>query len=229
MKKSLFVAGITVFLVVLSFEARADDEDNVEETKKSDHSRQTYLKAGLVHTETCIENFSVVVNGLSIDLETYFNKNHLGLSGWSVGYRKDNLEFIDFGHLFNFSVFRTASISVVDLKVGGGVEWGIASTNYSKTRFSYNDSGLAEYEHLFLIKNSEVPFLKPSNDGTLYPFMELSLLKRNRRFLVEAGVRGNIQKFGFDRYRLDGDKLDFVSGDKTRVVPAAFVKLGIAF
>ena len=31
MKKSLFVAGITVFLVVLSFEARADDEDNVEE------------------------------------------------------------------------------------------------------------------------------------------------------------------------------------------------------
>src|SRR3990167_9895384 len=93
--------------------------------RASDHNHQTFLKIGLVHTESEIKGFNVTINGLSIDLETYFNKNHLGFSGWFVGYRKDDIRRADFGHFLNSGIFRKADISVVDLKFGGGIEWGI--------------------------------------------------------------------------------------------------------
>ncbi|MDP3697729.1 MAG: hypothetical protein Q8R55_07020 [Candidatus Taylorbacteria bacterium] len=210
-----------------AFQLEAQDGKKIGGAVQPDHDHQTYLKGGLVHTESEMEGFNIIVNGLSVDLETYFNRNHIGLSGWFVGYRKDNIRFADFGHLLNAGVFRTINTPVADMKLAGGLEWGVTSPNYNRTRFSYEDDRLVSYEHLFLQKNTDIPGLGPAHDSALYPFLEASILKRWEWFLVEAGVRGNVQKFGFDRYRLDGDNVEFVPSDRTRIVPAFFIKFGV--
>lgn len=232
MKKTLCLVAILMLLVPaqkLGAQERAGDgESNTakEKKKKSDHNHQTFLKIGLVHTGSEIEGFNVAVNGLSIDLETYFNKNHLGFSGWFVGYRKDDIRRADLGHLLNSGIFREADVPVVDLKFGGGIEWGMPSLDFSKTRFGYEGGDLVYYEHLFLKHNSGVPKLGPSKDAVLYPFLELSVLKRWTWFLAEGGARWNLQKFGLDKYRLDGDDVTFVSSNRIRMVPALFIKIG---
>lgn len=219
---------ILLTFYMTAFRVEAQDGKKVENIVQPDHNHQTYLKSGLVHTGSEMEGFNIVVNGLSVDLETYFNKNHVGLSGWFVGYRKDDIRFIDFGHLLNGGVFRTVGTPVVDLKVGGGLEWGIISPNFSKTRFNYNNGMLVSYEHLFPHRNTDIPGVGPSHDSAMYPFVEMGFMKKWRLFLVETGVRGSIMRFGFDRYYLDGDNLSFVSSDKRRIIPSVFVKFGVA-
>jgi len=222
MKKNIAVIlSLLTFLATLSVEAQTNKN-------KPDHDHQTYLKAGLVHTDSEIKDFNIIINGLSLDLETHFNKDHIGLSGWFIGYRKDNIRYIDFGQLLNLGTFRTINTPAIGLKFSGGVEWGIISPNFSRTRFNYENDRLVSYEHLFLQKNTDIPNFGPSHDSALYPFVELSFMKRWEQFLVEAGVRGNIQKFGFDKYRLYGDDIEFVASDITRVIPMFFIKIGVA-
>src|SRR3989338_7745855 len=126
MKKFICLATILILPVSVQEIVAQDNYDNdesntvKEEKKKPDHNHQMYLKAGLDHVGTSIEGFDIVVNGLNIELETYFNKNHLGLSGWSVGYRKDDVRQIDFGHFFNLGVFREMAVPMVGFKFGGG-------------------------------------------------------------------------------------------------------------
>ena len=210
-------------------ENQEEQEEKKKTDKKPDHRHQMFLKFGFVHTGSEIESFRIVVNGISVDLETYFNKNHAGFSGWFVGYRKDDTRFADFGHFINFGMFRVIGIPAMDLKISGGLEWGSPSLDFSKTRFSYRNGVLESYENLFLKKNFGVPKTEPSGDAVLYPFAEASILKRWRYILVETGVRGNIQSFGFDRYELAGDSLEFSSRDKTVIVPAVFIKFGLFF
>ncbi|OGN07901.1 MAG: hypothetical protein A2750_00395 [Candidatus Yanofskybacteria bacterium RIFCSPHIGHO2_01_FULL_45_42] len=226
---------LTAFLIFLSCAAvdlgaqtQETQEKKTKETEKNLHGHQIFVKLGLVRTESKIESFRSAVNGISVDLETYFNKRHFWLSGWSVGYKKDDIQFSNFGHLINGSVFGTVGVGVADIKFSGGVEWGMPSANFNKTRFHYGESGLMSYEHLFLQKNSNIPELEPSEDALLYPFAEIVLLKKGKRFLVEAGIRGNIQKFGLDSYFLNGDDLIFVSSSKTIIVPSVFIKFGVA-
>jgi len=242
--KTAAIMLLIFFTTVLRVEAQDDDPVLSEkgEAKKPNHSHQTYLKGGWSHIGTEIEGFDIVVNGLSVDLETYFNsvlagkggavENHFGLSGWFLGYRKDDLTFFDFGHVLNIGVFRTvnipvsAKIPVPVLKIGGGLEWGTISSNFSKTHLSYENGELTSYEHIFPYRNIDIPGSGPSYDSDLYPFVEAGILKRWNRFLVEAGLRGNIQRFGFDKYVLNGDELDFTENQKTKVIYSFFIKFG---
>jgi hypothetical protein len=223
------VVAVTAVLLFFVTAFRLEAQDNGKnESKKPDHDHQTYLKGGLVHTESEMEGFNIVVNGPSVDLETYFNKHHAGLSGWFIGYRKDDLRYSDFGHVLNAGVFSTVGTPAVELKFAGGVEWGVTSLAYNRTRFNYDSDRLVSYEHFFLQKNTDIPALGPSHDSVMYPFVEAGILKRWEWFLVEAGIRGNIQKFGFDRYDLDGDEVSFYPINRTRIVPSFFIKLGFA-
>lgn len=198
-----------------------------EAQEQRDHRHQEYIKVGLVHVESKVESFNIVINGLSVDVETYFNKNHIGLSGWSAGYRKDDVRHADIGHTFNFSLFRTADIFVTDLRLGGGVEFGVISTNFDQTRFGYEDGVLIFYDHLFLKRNLNIPNTGPSNDAVIYPFAEASLVKRGSWYLLETGVRGSRHKLEFDEYRLGTGSLEFKSRQITRIIPSVFVKFGI--
>jgi len=223
MRKILIALFLLLFCPVNVLRAQGQEQES------QDHKHQRFAKLGFVHTESEMEGFKIAINGLSVDFETYFNRNHIGLSGWFIGYRKDDLRYKDFGHLLNGGVFRTVGMPMtVDLKVSGGLEWGSVSSSYNQTRFNYDGLGLISYENLFLNKNTSAPKLGPGNNTALYPFVEVSLVKKWSRFLLETGVRGSIQKFGFDKYDLHDDSLSFVSSDRTRIVPALFIKLGLA-
>ncbi len=186
----------------------------------------TYIKLGFVHSEGSIEWAEYVINGLSVEVETYFKSNRLGLSGWSIGYRKDNLEHSESGHLLNVDTFRTKSIRVADIKFGGGIEWGMPSDGFSHTRFNIQTDSDLSYDHVFLNKNSNIPGNGLKNDGALYPFAKISLVRRSKAFILEAGTRVNIMKFGIDEYNVSNDKLTVTSRDRRMAVPTVFVSVG---
>lgn len=215
--RKVIVALAALFL--FAFKAEAQEH--------SDHRHQEYIKVGLVHVEAEVESFNVVINGLSVDIETYFNKKHIGLSGWSFGYRKDDIKYTEAGHTFNFNLFRTTDIFVVDLKLGGGVEFGVVSKNFDQTRFGYENEVLVFYDHLFLKRNLNIPNTGPSHDAVIYPFVEASLVKRGSWYLLETGLRGNRHQFEFDEYHFDTGGFEFKSRQITRIAPSIFVKFGI--
>lgn len=219
MKKiCIFLAGL-----ILIFSANSTSLYAQEKKETSN----TYIKLGLVHSQGKIEWADYVLNSLSIEVETYFNKNHFGLSGWSLGYRKEDFQHSEFGHLLSADAFRTKSIRVADIKFGGGIEWGMPSNAFSRTKFnSLTDSDIS-YSHVFLDRNSNIPGIGTKHDGVLYPHMKVSLVKRSKFFLLEGGVRVSIMKFGIDEYNVSGDNLNVVIRDRRMAIPSIFLGIGL--
>lgn len=214
---------VTFILVglILTFSASIYAQD-----KEKNETSDTYIKFGVIHSQGKIEWADYVLNSLSIEIETYFNKNHLGLSGWSLGYRKEDFQHSEFGHSLNFDTFRTKNIKVADVKLDGGFEWGMPSNAFSRTKFnSLTDSDIS-YSHVFLNRNSNIPGTGTKRDGTLYPFMKFSLVKRSKQFILEGGMRVNIMKFGIDEYNVSSNKLTVVTRDRRMAVPTVFVSVG---
>ncbi|MBI2064690.1 MAG: hypothetical protein HYT62_01410 [Candidatus Yanofskybacteria bacterium] len=196
----------------------------VEEKK---HNHDTYMEASILHAEGKLEGAKHNINCLAIDLETYFNGSHAGLSGWSVGYRKDDLRYSDFGHALNFKLFRTIPLVAFDLKASVGVELGVPSLKFEKTHFAYDKKGkLVTYRNVFLERNLDIPWVGTKNDGAIYPFFEVGAVKRHKFFLTQVGVRGNVLKFGVDKYDLANGYYE-PSGRRI-IVPYGFVGVGIS-
>lgn len=207
---------LLVFFLV-SFSANAFGQGLIgEEVKES----VLYAKIGFVYTDArSIYGFGSSIGGLSIELENYFAKNHLGLSGWSLGYRKDDLSIVDVGHFLNFEVLREMG----SLKISTGVEFGIFDFSLDQTRFNYVDGELVSYDHIFPHRNIKLPWEALG----FYPILEASLVKRNRYVIAEFGLRASIRRFGLSRYDLSGGlfKTDF--SDKLAVVPSFFASVGV--
>lgn len=212
------VCGLLVGLV-LTFSV-----DIYAQEKKE--SSDSYIKFGVVHSQGKVEWADYLINGISLEVETYFQNNHLGLSGWSIGYRKDDLRYSEFGHILNVDTFRTQSIKMADIKFGGGVEWGMPADGFSRTKFNSRTDSELSYSHVFLITDSNVPRTGTKNDGVLYPFMKLSLVKRNKWFILEGGARISLMKFGLDEYSVSSDRLRVVSRDRRMAIPSVFVSIG---
>lgn len=216
---------ICILLVGLILTFSANSTSLYAQEKKA--ASNMYVKLGLVHSQGKIEWADYVLNSLSIEVETYFKNNHLGLSGWSLGYRKEDFQHSEFGHLLSADAFRTKSIRVADIKFGGGVEWGMPSNGFSRTKFnSLTDSDIS-YSHVFLNRNSNIPGIGTKHDGVLYPHMKFSLVKRSKRFILEAGMGVNIMKFGFDEYNVSNDKLTVVVRDRRMAIPSVFLGIGL--
>lgn len=195
--------------------------------QESKEAPGTYIKLGLVHSQGKIEWADYVLNGLSVEVETYFEDNHLGLSGWSLGYRKEDFQHSEFGHLLSADVFRTESIKIADFKFGGGVEWGMPSNGFSRTKFNSQTDSDISYSHVFLNRNSNIPRMGTKRDGTLYPFMKFSLVKRNKFFILEGGTRISIMKFGIDEYSVSGNNFRAVMRDRRIAIPSVFISIGL--
>jgi hypothetical protein len=206
--------------LVLTFSADIYAQENKE-------TSNTYIKLGFVHSQGSIEWAEYVINGFSIEVETYFKNDHLGLSGWSIGYRKDNLQYAEFGHLLSVDAFRTRSIKIADVKFGGGIEWGMPSDGFSHTRFNNRTDSNLSYDHVFLDKNSNIPKIGTKNDGALYPFARVSLVRRSKVFILEVGTRVNIMKFGIDEYNVSNDRLMVTSRNRRMAVPTVFISVGL--
>ncbi len=197
-----------------------------------------YLKFGLVHWQGDIFSQDLTqwrgnifgsdynLTSLNIEVETYFAKNHVLLSGWSFGYRKDDIRYVDAGHMLSAKTFRDFNLKIFEVKTGGGVEWGMPSLSFDKTVFDYGKDGSVRYRHTYPEKNANVPGMGTSNDGAFYPFWELSILERRKAFLIESGMRVNIIRFGIDNYEVVNDKIKYDFNDKLMMAPYLFFNIG---
>src|SRR3989344_4545224 len=210
-------------------------------TATSDNKNGTYFKVQLAHWQGDIfANNSLIgwkgnifgsdynLTSIGVEVETYFSKTHLQLSGWSIGYRKDDPRYIKSGQMFNGKVFRSFNLKVFELKPSAGIEWGVPSANFDKTKFDYSDNNSIRYRHTYPVKNSGIPSVGVKGDGSLYPFMEVGILKRpGNFFLLELGMRVNIMEFGIDDYDITSDKMTYDLKNKKILVPYLFASIGI--
>jgi hypothetical protein len=145
-----------------------------------------------------------------------------------LGYRKDVVRQVDSGHMFNVTMFRDVDFKVFALKAGGGLEWGMPSLTFDRTKFEFARDGGVRYRHTHPDRNADVPFVGTTTDGLVYPFVELSAVQRPWIFLVEAGIRINIIGFNFDDYEVTAaDQLTYVSTRKSMKVPYLFMNFGL--
>lgn len=214
MTKVFFVTAFIFLFPVISLAQQNDDENGL------------YIKSGFTHINNDIEGLSFTLNGLSFDVEQYFSKNYFVLSGWTAGYRKDNLGLNDSGHLINGSIFRIIKINPVDFRLAYGIEWGVPSASMNITKFTYRDNELISYQHVSPKRNARSG-LSPYSDAVRYPFIESSILKRRKRVMVEGGVRLNIQRFNHNAYYLSDDNFESVFGNQIEVISAIFGKIGV--
>ena len=201
----------------------------------------TYLKLGLAHAQGNIFSSRSLtrwegnlfgsdfnLTSIAVEIDTYFDHRHLQLSGWSLGYRKDALRYRDSGHMVHAGLFRSFNLTVFELRTSGGVEWGVPSLNFDSTTFDDRDDGTVRYNHTYLVKNANIPFIGLKKDGAVYPFVELSVVQRPGRFLLEGGMRVNIVGFRFDDYEVDAtDTLRYDFNEKKVLMPYLFVNLGL--
>lgn len=207
--------------------AQQVEENKSEEKPEPKHNHDTYVKMGFNHWEGKVWDFNYNLNGVNFDIETYFNTTHLQLSGWSIGYRKDDLRYSDSGHLLNFKVFRTFDLKVVDAKIGGGGEWGMSAFVLDQTRFENTGDDSIRYRHVYPVRNSDAPYIGTMHDGVLYPIGEVSLLKRKSIFLIEGGIRESFMRFGNDGYTVRNDISTYSFQRKRLPLMTVFVNVGI--
>lgn len=190
------------------------------------HKHQTYIEAGISHSQGEVLGSDYLVNDLSIEIETYFNSLHWQLSGWGIGYRKDDLRYSDFGHMLYFKLFREVRFPFVSAKTSAGVEWGMPTINFDRTKFVYNNGLLESYSQVSLVRNSNVPFTGSDRDAAMYPIMEVSAVKRNKYFVVEAGARWNVMEFKKGEYVLVGDRVESKLSKEWKAIPYLFMNIG---
>ncbi len=232
----LIKTALLVFFMLLPSWVLAQSADS--KTQDKDHG--TYLKAQLAHWQKILFEGNNLfewsgnlfgsdyyLTSAGLEVETYFNDTHLQLSGWSIGYRKDDLRYSSSGHMFNGKVFRNFNLKILELKPAFGLEWGMPSGSFNKTIFYYDINSLIYYRQTYPVKNSNVPFIGTRTDGAFYPFAELALLKRAGPLLFEGGMRVNMIRFGIDDYYIMHDHITYSSTKKRILVPCLFVSVGI--
>lgn len=184
----------------------------------------TFFKVDFMKSAGAVEKVSHNADSLSLEIESYFSKDKFFLSGWSFGYRKEDIRFLDAGQYFSVKAFHDFNIRFSEMQLGVGEEWGYPSLTSEKTISGIDPSHPESFRHIFPIRNSGIPFLGPKKDGTLYPFLSLTLSKRVGIFRLEGGVRMDFRKFGLDTYGPDGQ---FSSSEKWTASPSALIGFGL--
>jgi hypothetical protein len=223
MTRSLFSTLFIATLFTTSNALALDQElkDDIKNIQKT--TDQTYIKVGYTFTGRNIYDYPISINGVSIDAERYFNRYRLGLSGWSVGYRKEDIRHPWRGHLLNGAFFREIYL----FKIIGGIESGVLPLKYDLTEIDFGADGEPiAYSHLFPHRPINLPWGSGEIDLSMYPFFEFSVVHRDRH-IFEVGLRGNIMKFGINDYILEGDAFATSSKSEYIVVPSFFIKIGL--
>jgi hypothetical protein len=219
--------------------APASAQSHASERPDGGRKPGTYFKAGLAHwqgdifsegslTQWNVDLFGAKYNltSVKVEVERYFGGSFL-VSGFTIGYRKDTLRYVDSGHMFSATLFRDVDLKVVALKAGGGVEYGMPSLNFDTTEFEQAGDGTVRYRHTYPRRNAAVPLVGTNEDGALYPFATLSVVQRPGGLLFEAGVRVNVMRFHFDDFEVAASGESRSAFDESRVlVPYLFVNVG---
>lgn len=183
-----------------------------------------FLKVDFMKSEGAVQNVSHNADSVSVEIESNFAKDKLFLSGWALGYRKEDIHFVDAGHYFSLRTFHNFDLHFTNMQLGIGEEWGYPSLTSEKTISGIDANHPEAFSHVFLIRNSSVPALGADHDGTLYPFVTMTLSKKVGIFKLEGGLRMDIRKFGVDTYGPGGQ---FSLSDKWTVSPSVLVGFGL--
>lgn len=200
----------------------------------------TYVKVGIAHwqgdlfSESALTDWNVDLFGagyrltsVNVEIDSYFRAAFV-VSGFSLGYRKDDLDADNSGHMISAMLFRDIGLKALALKVGGGVEWGIPSMTFDQTEFDYGADGTVRYRHTYPGRNSRVPAPGVKSNGTLYPFLGFSAVTRPGPLLFEVGMRVNMIEFHFDDYEVrPGDQVTRVFDERDVAVPYLFANVGL--
>lgn len=186
---------------------------------------RTYLKADFGYGMLSIIGFDYSFKYIGVNLQTHFPKTHFGfISGYSWGYRKEEIQNSEQGHYLNVRVFQRVGGGRAYAKVSEGVEWGMPGDVFTRTNFQYKNGSLIKYTHIYLDRNFWIPGVKVKRSGVLYPVFEIGGGIRTKHFNLESGLRGGFFRFGVERYDLVNNDYGI---DKIRViVPSVFVSIG---
>lgn len=201
----------------------------------------TYLNVGLAHwqgdifsrssfTQWDVDLFGTDydLTSMNLEVETYFGDTLLQLSGFSIGYRKDNLRRAKSGHMISGTLFRDFKLKAFALKGGGGIEWGMPLLNFDQTEFAFAGDGTVRYRSTYVHRNAAVPFVGTTTDGVVYPFVELSVVQRPWGLLFETGMRIGFIRFNLDDYEVSPtDQVTYAFSRKKVLVPYIFANLGL--
>ena len=166
--------------------------------------------------------------GAKVEFESYLSRTFLQMSGVSVAYRKDGVRRAEWGHLISATVFRDFEIRGVSLKLGAGIEWGMPSIKFDRTKFAFAGDGTLQYRHTYMNRNVDVPFVGTVSDGSSYPIVEVSVVHRPWWLLFETGIRVGIVRFNFDDFAISPtDVLTQATSQRRVMVPYLFADVGL--
>ncbi len=204
----------------------------VEQTKQTENKTKkpkpaTYLKANVIHGDFGLYGYRYYFNDLNFEIEHHWSKRHLGLAGFSIGYRKEDFSSSDYGHFLNSKVFWKAEKHGFYFKPGIGGEWGKPSPRFERTRFHYRGVELISYERIYLERNAWMP-VGVKNTGTLNPFFELGIGQKAGPVLFEGGARIGYDKFVISTFQFKNDNLTFQGVSRQyKLIPTLYVGVGL--
>ncbi len=183
-----------------------------------------FFKLDFMKSIGAVEKVSRNADSILFEFESDFSKDRFFLSGWAVGYRKEDIHFINAGHYLSVRTFHNFNLRFSEMQLGAGEEWGYPSLTSQKTVSGIDPAHPEAFRHIFPIRNSNMPFIGPDHDGTLYPFLTMTLSRKMGSLKLEGGVRMDFRKFGIDTYGPNGQ---FSSKDKWAVSPSAIFGIGL--
>lgn len=218
----LFARPLPV-IAVYAVDFQTPGEIKVKPPNPDQH--RTFLKVDVGYGMLSIVGFDYSFKDMGISMQTHFPKTHLGfISGYSWGYRKEEIQNSEQGHYLNARIFQRVGSGRAYAKVGEGVEWGMPGDVFTRTNFQYKNGSLIKYTHIYLDRNFWIPGVKVKRSGVLYPVFEIGTGFRTDRFNLETGLRGGFFRFGVERYDLVNNDYGV---DKIRViVPSIFINIG---
>lgn len=197
------------------------------EKKLENPSSGTYLKVLLIHGNFSLYKHNYNFNDLNFEIERHWPRQHLGLRGFAVGYRKEDFSASEYGHFFNSKIFWKAEKKGFYFKPGIGGEWGKPSPRFERTNFTYKDTVLVSYERISLQRNAWMP-AGVQNTGTLNPFLELGIGQKAGPVLFEGGARIGYDKFIVNTFQFKNGDLVFQGmNGEYKLVPTLYVGIGL--
>ena len=238
MTRSQGAAVMCVVVVMMPMNLAGQDSSTLT---SSDRKAGTYLKVGFAQWQGNIFNKNSLTNwdidlfeanlelrSVKLSVESYFGDSLMQLSGFSVGYRKDNLHRSESGHMMSLGLFRDIDAKVFAVKTSVGVEWGMPSFSFDQTELRSGSDGIVRYRHAYIYRNTNIPFVGTNTDGVVYPFIEVSVLQRPWGLLFETGMRVGFPRFNLDDYEVSPlDIVGYALNRKRVMVPYVFAEFGV--
>lgn len=227
--RKIVLALVPLFLISGSvFAQTTKSADEAKKPKKIEKARPgAYLKTKLIHGDFGLYGFDYYFNDLGLEIENHWAKRHGSLSGFSVGYRKEDFSSSSYGHFLNSKVFWKAEKSRFYLKPGIGIEWGKPSYRFEQTKFNYSGAELISYQRIYLDRNAWMP-VGVNGTGTLNSFFELGVGQKTKLFIFESGVRIGYGKFIVKTFQFkNGDLISQSFSGEHKFVPTVYVEIGL--